>query len=753
MILSCLQRGAHRDARPVGFPGKPWILIAALLAGVEAWSQVPTPKPEPVDASSRPQDPRFQHSQGAIVRGPVSDRRLALLFTGHEFGESGPAILDALASRRIPASFFLTGGFLRNPAFKPLVDRMRADGHFVGAHSDQHLLYCSWEERRTLVTRDEFEADIDANYQELAKSGIGRKGARFFLPAFEHWNRQIADWTGSMGLVLVGCTPGTRSAADYTLESDRNFVSSAAIEDSVFRRETEDPHGLNGFLLLFHLGAGPGRSDKMHSRLPGLLDGLRDRGYAFVRIDQLLGAASPPPETVRTPLAPVQPVVELEETVYSFEPANNGAGPMWCSGSTCIVRQDQSVFAAGLETIPGAPPLNNCRWQIYRRTPDDGWRLWYSDPAGRTREPSPLACFGADLLFLSANPTLNPPDRPGGGPARPTLFVFDAASAQPNPELLLPVWKGQPAFTEHSYRSLAADGARGELVLIQNIGYAHAEWSFRDREGRWAARGQLAWPWGADYPKPQPIRLCYPNVALHNRTLHFCGVSDIVEPYPEWRAYKKVITGQEWDYDFRRLFYTWSPDLSTGQFREWIEIASRDRTCGWVSPGDLWIDAECSAHIVWTERALDPRLRERFFPSARQSHELHYAILRQGRVIQRRTLLAACEGGAREIPHLARFHSTPDGRLFVIFYVSGSDAAGRSVSENRLLELTPGQPASEAVRLPLSRPMNSFFTATVRAGSAPSTTIDLLGVRTDSPRTIGYARIRLAKPQGTSPSR
>ena len=35
------------------------------------------------------------------------------------------------------------------------------------------------------------------------------------------------------------------------------------------------------------------------------------------------------------PAAPLQPVVELEEEVYTYEPANNGAGPMWCSGSTC----------------------------------------------------------------------------------------------------------------------------------------------------------------------------------------------------------------------------------------------------------------------------------------------------------------------------------------------------------------------------------------------------------------------------------
>jgi len=38
-----------------------------------------------------------------------------------------------------------------------------------------------------------------------------------------------------------------------------------------------------------HVGAGPGRRDKMHDRLGELLDVLSSRGYRFVRVDELLG--------------------------------------------------------------------------------------------------------------------------------------------------------------------------------------------------------------------------------------------------------------------------------------------------------------------------------------------------------------------------------------------------------------------------------------------------------------------------------
>src|SRR5215467_211223 len=66
-------------------------------------------------------------------------------------------------------------------------------------------------------------------------------------------------------------------------------------------------------------------------------------------------------------LPALKPFVEAEEEVYSFEPANNGAGPMWCSGSTCLVRCGDNLLASGIQTMSQAKPLNNCRWLLFQR--------------------------------------------------------------------------------------------------------------------------------------------------------------------------------------------------------------------------------------------------------------------------------------------------------------------------------------------------------------------------------------------------
>ena len=87
---------------------------------------------------------------------------------------------------------------------------------------------------------------------------------------------------------LINFTPGTRSTADYTGESDKNFVSSKQIFDSIVSKEQQGPNGLNGFLLLLHLGSGPGRVDKFYTRFGQLLDHLAAKHYECVRVDELL---------------------------------------------------------------------------------------------------------------------------------------------------------------------------------------------------------------------------------------------------------------------------------------------------------------------------------------------------------------------------------------------------------------------------------------------------------------------------------
>lgn len=232
----------------------------------------------------------YQKIQGAIIRGKTNEKKIALVFTGDEFADGGKSIASTLKNSDSKASFFFTGRFYRNPKFSSLIKSLKANENYLGAHSDQHLLYNDWTKRDSLlVTKTQFSEDLNANYKAMEKFGIKKKHSPYFLPPYEWYNQSISDWTSEMGLKLINFTPGTRSNADYTFpEMEKSYRSTSEIYQSIIDYEKNNKNGLNGFMLLLHIGTDPKRTDKFYTRLPELIDYLKKEGYILVKIDDLL---------------------------------------------------------------------------------------------------------------------------------------------------------------------------------------------------------------------------------------------------------------------------------------------------------------------------------------------------------------------------------------------------------------------------------------------------------------------------------
>ncbi len=232
----------------------------------------------------------FTYDHGAIIRGDRAKKELALVFTGDQFADGGEPIRETLSKFKIKASFFLTGNFYRNPSFKTIISRLKSDGHYLGAHSDRHLLYCDWSKRDSLlVTKEEFQSDLSNNYLAMKAFGISQAQAEFFLPPYEWHDNMIANWTRQAGLTMVNFSPGTRSHADWTYpELGNAYQSSDFILKNISNFEKQEPDGLNGFILLLHIGSDPRRTDKFHFMLEQLILELNNSGYRFKRIDELL---------------------------------------------------------------------------------------------------------------------------------------------------------------------------------------------------------------------------------------------------------------------------------------------------------------------------------------------------------------------------------------------------------------------------------------------------------------------------------
>lgn len=223
---------------------------------------------------------------GGIVQTNPEKKRITLVFTAADKCDGAVPIMQTLKRHHIKGAFFLTGHFFR--LFPDVVQQLVDEGHYVGSHSYGHLLYFPWGEPNNMsVSQQEFRDDMDKSYDELGKYGITKKSNPYFIPPYEHYNQTVSDWAKEMGLQVINYTSGTASAADYTTPDMKNYRSSDSIYTTIMEKEERD--GLNGFLLIFHMGTVDARTDKFYNmHLDKLIRTLRKKGYKFVPLKKAI---------------------------------------------------------------------------------------------------------------------------------------------------------------------------------------------------------------------------------------------------------------------------------------------------------------------------------------------------------------------------------------------------------------------------------------------------------------------------------
>ncbi len=232
----------------------------------------------------------YQISQGAVIRGDSTKKEIALVFTGDEFGDGLNTIANRLQKQQIKSSFFFTGRFYRNKSFQQGIQKLYQQKNILGSHSDMHLLYCDWTNRdSTFVTKDSLLHDLASSKKAIMNAGIKKEDmTSYFIPPYEWWNNETAQWLNTAGMKIFSFTPGTTSNADYTYpEMGKSYRTSDEIIANI-KKFNERKGGLNGVVLLIHAGTDPRRKDKLYNRLDELINYLKKEGYLFKKIDELL---------------------------------------------------------------------------------------------------------------------------------------------------------------------------------------------------------------------------------------------------------------------------------------------------------------------------------------------------------------------------------------------------------------------------------------------------------------------------------
>ena len=251
MLYALLLRGL-RLARPTGWARAGCAAGAALAAAAVTFPAV-----------LRLAESRHVQVAGTLVRRVSTTAPLvALTFDDGPTARHAPFILDLLARENVPATFFLNGRDVRS--HPEIVRRMIDEGHELGNHTDSHrlLLGVPWGEMRDEVERTD-RALRDAGYSGPIHFRPPY-GKRLFALPYYLWR-----------------TDRTSIFMDVEPESDPSVGASS----SRIVRHTLD-RVRPGSIVLLHVMY-DSREQSRRAVAP-LIQSLRDRGYRFVTVSELL---------------------------------------------------------------------------------------------------------------------------------------------------------------------------------------------------------------------------------------------------------------------------------------------------------------------------------------------------------------------------------------------------------------------------------------------------------------------------------
>ncbi|MER6561870.1 polysaccharide deacetylase family protein [Streptomyces sp. NPDC001027] len=179
--------------------------------------------------------------------------------------ENSARLLDILKDRQVPATFFLLGkGHIDE--HPELVRRMAAEGHEVASHTWDHKIL-------TRIEPEKIREELQRPNDEIERL-TGRRPT-LMRPPQGRTDETVHKICRELGLAEVLWTV---TAKDYTT------TDPALIQRRVLAQADRD-----GIILLHDI------YDGTVPAVPGIIDALKERGYVFVTVPQLLapGKAEP----------------------------------------------------------------------------------------------------------------------------------------------------------------------------------------------------------------------------------------------------------------------------------------------------------------------------------------------------------------------------------------------------------------------------------------------------------------------------
>ena len=260
---------AARAGRVIGRLMRPWQRVVPLAAAVFlAAGVLAVSGPLPAaSAATQPVPPGLGGRNWTAI--PTHAKVVALTFDAGANADGVPSILATLARYHVPATFFLTGNFVRD--FPAQSKAIAAAGYRIGDHSISHPYF-------TKLTDAQIRDQV-LSAQSQITSVTGADPWPWFRFPYGDYNQHTISVVNGAGFVPVGWTVDTLG-----WEGTSGGISTGTVVNRVLG--SLQP----GEIVLMHCGSNPDDHSTLDANaLPTVIQNLQARGYSFVTLDALRG--------------------------------------------------------------------------------------------------------------------------------------------------------------------------------------------------------------------------------------------------------------------------------------------------------------------------------------------------------------------------------------------------------------------------------------------------------------------------------
>jgi peptidoglycan/xylan/chitin deacetylase (PgdA/CDA1 family) len=198
---------------------------------------------------------------GELVRMQTPQHVVALTFDGGGNADGAKAILAVLRREQVPATFFLTGHFVKTyPALARAIGRHYVVGNHTVNHVELTRLSNSTVTREITEAADEIQHATGRDTHPLFRFPYGARDARTI---------GICHRLGYVSVRWTVDTWGWMGRALQTVAGARRRVLDSLVP---------------GEIVLMHIGSSRDHSTIDTNALPGIIRAVRARGYRFVTL-------------------------------------------------------------------------------------------------------------------------------------------------------------------------------------------------------------------------------------------------------------------------------------------------------------------------------------------------------------------------------------------------------------------------------------------------------------------------------------